>query len=68
MGDVVICGRCGKEINKDSAEVCWFCIDWLCCECWDEYGHCGHREADEANERARKVAQPVYYSFMEIGR
>lgn len=56
--DGVFCGRCQKEIDKEESEICWYCIDWLCSECWDLYGHCGHKEADEANERARQVNQP----------
>jgi uncharacterized CHY-type Zn-finger protein len=52
------CGRCKKEISSVDAETCWYCIEDLCPGCWDEYGHCGHPEADKANEEARKVNQP----------
>jgi hypothetical protein len=51
------CGRCEVVIHTNDAEICWLC--WYCqhelCEhCWDEYGHCGHKEADEINEQVRK--------------
>lgn len=49
------CGRCQKEIEGShaKAEVCWYCHAYLCYPCWDEFGHCGHPEADETNRRAR---------------
>jgi len=46
-----LCKRCRKTISE--YEYCWYCMDPLCVECWDEFGHCGHKEADEANEKAR---------------
>lgn len=52
------CGRCGKIVTRYEAEVCWYCMRPLCWECWDEYGHCGHKEADAINEKARQVNQP----------
>ena len=39
------CNRCEKPI--DETEACWWCLSPLCPECWDQYGHCGHPEADE---------------------
>ena len=55
------CGRCEKAIlDLSGAECCWYCTNWLCYSCWDEFGHCGHRKADEQNERARMVRQPNY--------
>lgn len=53
-----VCGRCGKKIFDDSWETCWWCAGPLCVDCWEEYGHCGHPEADEANRKAREVKQP----------
>lgn len=47
------CGRCGEETERDHAEVCWYCRADLCVECWERYGHCGHPEAVEVNERMR---------------
>jgi hypothetical protein len=49
---VTHCNRCGLEVTDP--EVCWWCYAPLCAECWDEYGHCGHPEADAENERARE--------------
>lgn len=46
------CRRCGANAGHDP-EVCWYCSGPLCVECWDKYGHCGHSEADRANEAAR---------------
>ena len=55
--DRVICERCGQEIDLDEAETCWYCTGWLCYDCWDEYGHCGHSEAEAMNEYARSISQ-----------
>jgi len=54
------CNRCGAPIAPGKDESCWWCIEALCYSCWDEYGHCGHTEADEWNEKARRVPQPKY--------
>jgi len=51
----VKCGACGVELEKDAAELCWWCTGPLCARCWDETGHCGHKEADEINERMRAI-------------
>lgn len=56
--EMVQCGRCFKMMAKDDAEICWYCINWLCYDCWDNYGHCGHIEADRINQEARSVKQP----------
>lgn len=47
------CGRCGRDIDR-APEFCWYCLGDLCYPCWDEVGHCGHPEADEANRKARE--------------
>jgi len=51
---LVKCGRCQVELCPVGAETCWWCLGPLCVDCWDEHGHCGHPEADAANERARQ--------------
>lgn len=51
------CGRCNKEITREDAEYCWYCMEYLCGECWEEVGHCGHEEAERMNEEARR--EPV---------
>ena len=62
------CGRCGNQIPGDRAESCWFCQVGLCYDCWDEFGHCGHPEADEANRRAREVgSEKAYNELLEKG-
>ena len=48
------CNRCKKQIKHDEEESCWYCLEDLCYECWDKYGHCGHKKADEINARAIK--------------
>jgi len=48
------CGRCGVEITDEQPEICWWCEADLCDDCWEDYGHCGHPEADQANEAARR--------------
>lgn len=45
------CGRCGKKARFRDAEVCWYCTATLCYDCWDQYGHCGHPEADDFERR-----------------
>ena len=56
------CGLCKVEVALYDAEICWYCGGPLCDECWEQYGHCGHAEADlfdestrKANEAARKA-------------
>lgn len=51
------CGACSKTIPATEAESCWYCQGDLCPSCWDEYGHCGHEEAERFNERIRKEVQ-----------
>jgi hypothetical protein len=51
--ETVTCNRCGKVVEEPDAETCWHCMAWLCYDCWDKYGHCGHPEADEQNRLAR---------------
>lgn len=55
---ILQCGRCKRVVFPGEDETCWYCLDILCFDCWDRYGHCGHPEADKANEAARKVKQP----------
>jgi hypothetical protein len=57
----IACGRCLRPIRESKAETCWYCTGWLCVECWDKFGHCGHPEADAANEyaRNRKPGDPL---------
>lgn len=52
------CNRCHCQIAVGEDETCWWCIEPLCYECWDLYGHCGHEEAERFNEYARNVNQP----------
>ncbi len=54
------CGRCKKSLTDDTAECCWWCTGWLCKDCWEEFGHCGHPEAEEQNRLARLVPQPLF--------
>lgn len=49
------CGRCGGDVKVGDEEYCWWCCGELCVDCWEEHGHCGHPEADQANQRAREV-------------
>ena len=48
------CNRCGKKVKTHESEMCWYCLGILCPECWDEYGHCEHPEADKINEYAQR--------------
>ncbi len=43
---MVKCGRCGAQLAKRDAEVCWWRQGWLCVECWDVHGECGHKMVD----------------------
>lgn len=47
------CNRCGETIEKP--EYCWYCELELCKSCWEKFGHCGHPEADKANELSAKT-------------
>lgn len=61
-----VCGRCGKPIIQEDAETCWWCIGDLCYDCWETVGHCGHKGACEANDRAmRFVNAPIYGVWTE---
>lgn len=59
------CGRCSVEVDRP--ERCWWCGGALCASCWDEIGHCGHADADQANrvsaamtpEERREMAQAI---------
>lgn len=48
------CGRCEKDLVSEDAEYCWFCMGMLCAECWDKFGHCGHKRAKELISNAEK--------------
>lgn len=58
MTEETYCNCCKRKITIEEAEACWYCIADLCYECWDEFGHCGHIEAERMNEIARAVQQP----------
>ena len=49
----LICGRCHIALTPDLAELCWFCSRYLCGDCWDTFGHCGHAKADALNAQIR---------------
>lgn len=51
--DPIGCGRCMIPLTLDTAEYCWYCMDYLCRACWDALGHCGHPLADFATLQAR---------------
>lgn len=54
------CGRCNVALEAPTkADVCWYCQHPLCSACWENPSHCGHLEAEAANERARAVKQPA---------
>ena len=63
MIDLITCGRCGKSIPADEDEACWFCMGALCYRCWDQYGHCGHPEADKINEL---VKNGVFHDPLQV--
>ena len=47
------CDRCQAPLTEATAEHCWFDTDHrLCLRCFDEFGHCGHPEANELNRLA----------------
>lgn len=50
---MVRCGRCNLLLRAGAAELCWYCFQYLCRKCWEEYGHCGHVEADRVNAAGR---------------
>jgi hypothetical protein len=46
-----VCGRCSVKVHPDDAERCFICEGPLCYGCWQGWGHCGHAEAVEADDR-----------------
>ncbi len=50
-----VCGRCNNQISTSVAECCFWCNGWLCVPCWDEWGHCGHKQAADMLRRAREM-------------
>jgi len=48
----ISCNRCGINIIDDSEETCWFCRAYLCFDCWEKVGHCGHIAAEKQNVMA----------------
>jgi hypothetical protein len=58
LGEKTVCGRCGKVIEANKAESCWWCQADLCQDCWDRIGHCGHPEAHMQNYEAAHIRQP----------
>ena len=61
-----LCGRCNAVTESEDPEGCWFCHAYLCYDCWETYGHCGHAEADEANRRGREVGSAKAYEELVI--
>lgn len=59
MDETTHCGRCGIEVSVNDAEVCWYCTGYLCGNCWETYGQCGHAEAVKFEEMAKAVPQPA---------
>ena len=51
---LVGCGRCARGVRPRDAELCWYSTGFLCADCWDAVGHCGHPEAEAANDAARR--------------
>ena len=52
--DTVPCGRCKTPVLKRVAEIYWFCSGYLCADCWDKYGHCGHAEAEKFDQQQKR--------------
>ena len=48
---VALCGRCRAPAGTDE---CWYCQASLCDACWETPSHCGHPEAEAANEEGRR--------------
>lgn len=59
--DALICNRHGRAISGEH-EYCWYCHEFLCYECWDFFGDCGHPEVEEfyeETERRKKEGLPL---------
>jgi hypothetical protein len=50
---MIQCNRCKAWVDSGTEQSCWYCVEPLCYRCWDDFSHCGHKEADEANEKAK---------------
>ena len=44
------CGKCDKKITE--FEACAYCLNPLCSDCWESWGHCGHQVMYEKNTKA----------------
>lgn len=53
------CARCAAVIPPGQEELCWYCLSPLCGACWEQWGHCGHAEADALNARVAAWDRPT---------
>ena len=54
MNPPVECGNCGRDVQPEVAEYCWYCGGPLCGNCWEDTGHCGHQDAFALDARLRE--------------
>lgn len=54
----VLCGRCKTSLSPDTAEYCFYCCGWLCGECWEYFGECGHIELKSKARVGVSFVQP----------
>jgi hypothetical protein len=47
---LIHCKRCHARESEFTAETCWYCDGQLCYQCWEDFGHCGHPEAEAINK------------------
>jgi hypothetical protein len=50
----MICPRCKKIIPKNKEQYCWYCQGMICYDCWEEYGDCGHKGAEEIKKKFKE--------------
>ena len=48
------CNGCHISILPGQHELCWYCLAYICGDCFEGVGHCGHSQADELNAMYRQ--------------
>jgi hypothetical protein len=57
---ISLCGRCGRAIADDPAEMCFVCGAALCFPCWEERGHCAGLKHPDVDETDRNLPPETF--------
>ena len=53
------CNRCNTDIPHGEARDCWYCLEYLCPSCWEEYGNCDHFSS-------KKDIQAAFFKVVDL--